>query len=101
MASTRCWSMRRPAASLFSDPRGQAGAFGVVFAFQVLPIVIFIASLFSDPLLFRGDAGLRARHGRVMQRVMGASGAESTNVAASIFMGQTEAPLTIRPFLPG
>jgi concentrative nucleoside transporter, CNT family len=37
---------------------------------------------------------------RVMQRVMGASGAESLNVAASIFMGQTEAPLTIRPFLP-
>ena len=35
-----------------------------------------------------------------MQRVMGASGAESLNVAASIFMGQTEAPLTIRPFLP-
>jgi concentrative nucleoside transporter, CNT family len=37
----------------------------------------------------------------VMQKVMGASGAESLNVAASIFMGQTEAPLTIRPFLPG
>jgi CNT family concentrative nucleoside transporter len=36
-----------------------------------------------------------------MQRIMGASGAESTNVAASIFMGQTEAPLTIRPFLEG
>ena len=36
----------------------------------------------------------------VMTRVMGASGAESLNVAASIFMGQTEAPLTIRPFLP-
>jgi CNT family concentrative nucleoside transporter len=36
-----------------------------------------------------------------MQRVMGASGAESLNVAASIFMGQTEAPLTIRPFLDG
>ena len=35
-----------------------------------------------------------------MNRVMGASGAESLNVAASIFMGQTEAPLTIRPFLP-
>jgi len=34
-----------------------------------------------------------------MTRVMGASGAESLNVAASIFMGQTEAPLTIRPFL--
>ena len=35
-----------------------------------------------------------------MRRVMRASGAESLNVAASIFMGQTEAPLTIRPFLP-
>jgi CNT family concentrative nucleoside transporter len=37
----------------------------------------------------------------VMQRVFGASGAESTNVAASIFMGQTEAPLTIKPFIAG
>ena len=37
----------------------------------------------------------------IMQRTMGTSGAESTNVAASIFMGQTEAPLTIRPFLSG
>jgi CNT family concentrative nucleoside transporter len=37
----------------------------------------------------------------VMQRVMGASGAESLNVAASIFMGQTEAPLTIKPFIAG
>ena len=36
-----------------------------------------------------------------MQKIMGASGAESLNVAASIFMGQTEAPLTIRPFVPG
>src|SRR6185295_4319080 len=36
----------------------------------------------------------------IMTRIMGASGAESLNVAASIFMGQTEAPLTIRPFLP-
>ena len=35
-----------------------------------------------------------------MTAVMGASGAESLNIAASIFMGQTEAPLTIRPFLP-
>jgi CNT family concentrative nucleoside transporter len=37
----------------------------------------------------------------VMTRLMGASGAESVNVAASIFMGQTEAPLTVRPFLGG
>jgi len=77
------------------------GALGVVFAFQVLPIVIFIASLFSV-LYYLGIMQVFVRGmARLMQRVMGASGAESTNVAASIFMGQTEAPLTIRPFLPG
>jgi len=76
------------------------GPFGVVFAFQVLPIVIFIASLFSI-LYYFGVMQIFVRGMAVlMQRVMGASGAESTNVAASIFMGQTEAPLTIRPFLP-
>jgi len=75
--------------------------FGVVFAFQVLPIIIFIASLFSV-LYYFGIMQLFVRGMAVlMQRVMGASGAESTNVAASVFMGQTEAPLTIKPFLEG
>lgn len=78
----------------------KAGPFGVVFAFQVLPIVIFIASLFAV-LYYFGVMQLFVKGMAIlMQRVMGASGAESTNVAASIFMGQTEAPLTIRPFLP-
>ena len=73
---------------------------GFSFAFQVLPTIIFIAAFFAVlyhlgimQLIIRGAAWL-------MQRVMGASGAESLNVAASIFMGQTEAPLTIRPFIP-
>ncbi len=78
----------------------KAGPMGVVFAFQVLPIVIFIASFFSV-LYYLGVMQVVIRGmAHLMQRVMGASGAESTNVAASIFMGQTEAPLTIRPFLP-
>jgi CNT family concentrative nucleoside transporter len=78
----------------------KSGPFGVVFAFQVLPIVIFIASFFAI-LYYLGVMQLIIRAmAVVMQRVMGASGAESTNVAASIFMGQTEAPLTIRPFIP-
>ena len=78
----------------------KTGPFGVVFAFQVLPIVIFIASLFAI-LYYLGVMQIVIRSmALVMQKVMGASGAESTNVAASIFMGQTEAPLTIRPFLP-
>ena len=73
----------------------------MIFAFQVLPIIIFIASLFAI-LYYLGVMQIFVRAmAVVMQRVMGTSGAESTNVAASIFMGQTEAPLTIRPFLAG
>ncbi len=73
--------------------------FGFSFAFQVLPTIIFIAAFFA--LLYHiGVMQLIIRVAAwVMTRVMGASGAESLNVAASIFMGQTEAPLTIRPFL--
>jgi len=82
-------------------PLGEkSGPFGVVFAFQVLPIVIFIASLFAILYYFGVMQIVIKGMAWMMQRVMGASGAESTNVAASIFMGQTEAPLTIRPFLP-
>jgi concentrative nucleoside transporter, CNT family len=70
------------------------------FAFGVLPTVIFIAAFFAVLYHF-GIMQLIIRiFAWVMTRVMGASGAESLNVAASIFMGQTEAPLTIRPFLP-
>ncbi len=84
---------------VFGDQLG--GAQPTIFAFQVLPIIIFISSLFSI-LYYFGVMQIFVRAmAVVMQRVMGASGAESTNVAASIFMGQTEAPLTIRPFLAG
>jgi CNT family concentrative nucleoside transporter len=84
---------------VFGDQLG--GSQPVVFAFQVLPIVIFISSLFTI-LYFLGVMQVFVRGmAIIMQRVMGASGAESTNVAASIFMGQTEAPLTIKPFLAG
>ena len=70
------------------------------FAFGVLPTVIFIAAFFAV-LYHLGIMQIIIRlFALVMTRVMGASGAESLNVAASIFMGQTEAPLTIRPFLP-
>lgn len=73
---------------------------GFSFAFQVLPTIIFIAAFFA--LLYHiGVMQLVIRVAAfVMSRFMGASGAESLNVAASIFMGQTEAPLTIRPYLP-
>lgn len=73
---------------------------GFVFATQVLPTIIFIASIFAV-LYYLGVMQLVVKFfAKVMTRFMGTSGAESTSVAASIFMGQTEAPLTIRPFLP-
>ncbi len=79
---------------------GEEGAqYSVLFAFQVLPTIIFIASLFAI-LYYLGVMQLVVRAFAVaMRRVMKASGAETLNVAASIFMGQTEAPLTIRPYL--
>jgi CNT family concentrative nucleoside transporter len=70
------------------------------FAFGVLPTVIFIAAFFAVLYHFGVMQIIIRIFAWVMTRVMGASGAESLNVAASIFMGQTEAPLTIRPFLP-
>src|SRR5204862_5238233 len=83
---------------VFGDPAGNA--YAVIFAFQILPTIIFIAALFAI-LYYLGVMQLIVRaFAVVMNKVMGASGAESLNVAASIFMGQTEAPLTIRPFLP-
>jgi CNT family concentrative nucleoside transporter len=90
------------ASFVFGDTLGKSsGSMGVVFAFQVLPIILFIASFFSI-LYYLGVMQVVVKaFAVVMQKVMGASGAESLNVAASIFMGQTEAPLTIRPYLAG
>jgi concentrative nucleoside transporter, CNT family len=84
---------------VFGDLGKQGSHLGFYFAFQVLPTVIFIAAFFAI-LYHIGVMQLIIRlFAWVMTRVMGASGAESLDVAASIFMGQTEAPLTIRPFL--
>jgi CNT family concentrative nucleoside transporter len=75
------------------------GSMGSIFAFQVLPTIIFISAFFAllyhfgiMQIVIRGMAW-------IMLKTMRISGAESMNVAASVFMGQTEAPLTIRPFL--
>ena len=80
---------------------GAEGAqYGVIFAFQVLPTIIYIAALFAI-LYYLGVMQFVVRLFAIaMRRFMKASGAEALNVAASIFMGQTEAPLTIRPYLP-
>ena len=70
-----------------------------VFAFSVLPVIIFVASLFSVLYHLGLMQWVVRAASAVMGRFLKVSGAESVSVAASILMGQTEAPLTIRPFL--
>ncbi len=85
---------------VFGEIGKQHSSIGVVFAFQIMPAIIFVSALFAI-MYYLGIMQLVVKaFAVVMNKVMGASGAESLNVAASIFMGQTEAPLTIRPFLP-
>jgi len=71
-----------------------------VFAFQVLPTIVFVAALFAILYHLGAMQPIVALFAKVMTRLMGASGAESLNASAGIFMGQTEAPLTVRPYLP-
>ncbi|HVO41521.1 MAG TPA: Na+ dependent nucleoside transporter N-terminal domain-containing protein, partial [Aggregatilineales bacterium] len=85
---------------LFGDLGSRASKYGIIFAFQILPIIIFIAAFFAILYHYGVMQFIIRQLAKVMMRFMGASGVESLNVAASIFMGQTEAPLTIRPFLP-
>jgi CNT family concentrative nucleoside transporter len=70
-----------------------------VFAFQVLPTILFIAALFAILYYYGIMQAIIRGMAIVMTRLMATSGAESLNAAASIFMGQTEAPLTIRPYI--
>jgi len=103
-ASTAVTSMLGHAADGSSMVFGHLGTPGdplSTFAFAVLPTIIFVSAFFALLYYFGVMQQIIKVVAWVMQRTMGTSGAESTNVAASIFMGQTEAPLTIRPFLNG
>ncbi len=73
--------------------------FGFVFAFQVLPTIIFFAALMS--VLYHLGIMQKIVQGMawVMLKVLRTSGAESLAVAANVFVGQTEAPLVVRPYI--
>jgi CNT family concentrative nucleoside transporter len=92
-----------PNAGVFGDLLAQNGHpnAGSIFAFQVLPTIIFISAFFAVLYHIGVMQIIIKALAWVMLKTMRISGAESMNVAASIFMGQTEAPLTIRPFLSG
>lgn len=71
-----------------------------IFAFKALPPIIFVSSFFSV-LYYLGILQLFVRlMARAMMYVMGTSGAETFSVSANVFMGQTEAPLIVKPFVP-
>jgi CNT family concentrative nucleoside transporter len=73
---------------------------GMVFAFVVLPAVIFVSSFFTV-LYHVGVLQVVVRaFARAMRWVMGTSGAETLSVTANVFLGQTEAPLIVKPFIP-
>jgi CNT family concentrative nucleoside transporter len=73
--------------------------FGFVFAFQVLPTIIFFAALMG--VLYHLNVMQAVVRGMAwaITKVMRVSGAETTSVCASVFIGQTEAPLTVRPYI--
>jgi len=81
-------------------PAADTENFGFVFAFQVLTIIIFFSSLISV-LYYLNIMQLIIRLlGGALSKLLGTSKAESISAAANIFVGQTEAPLVVRPFLP-
>src|SRR3546814_10351002 len=76
-----------------------ADTYGFIFAFQVLPTIIFFASLMG--VLYHLGLMQAVVRGMALAitKVMKVSGAETTSVCASVFIGQTEAPLTVRPYI--
>lgn len=80
---------------------GNSGSLGSFFAFQVLPTIIVFASLMSILYYLGIMQRVVQAMAWVMAKVMGTSGAESLSCTANIFVGQTEAPLMVRPYLKG
>ncbi len=90
---------REGAIFLFRDLVTRVDTFGFIFAFQVLPTIVFFAA-FSSILYYLGILQrIVFVFAWVMKQTMRMSGAESLATAANIFVGQTEAPLVIRPYL--
>jgi len=78
---------------------GQESSLGFFFAFQILPTIIFF-SAFMAILYHFGIMQVVVKYiARAMQKTMGTSGSETLSASGNIFVGQTEAPLLIRPFI--
>jgi CNT family concentrative nucleoside transporter len=84
---------------LFGELMQPDGSVGFVFAFRVLPTIIFFSSLMGVLYHLGLMQKLVTLMARIMSRTMGVSGSESLSVAANVFIGQTEAPLVVRPYI--
>ena len=81
-------------------PLADPANFGLIFAFKVLPIIIFISSLFTVLYYLGVMQRIVLLMAKVMHRFLGVSGSESLGAAANVFMGQTEAPIIVAPYIP-
>ena len=88
-------------AFVFGKAADASQAWGFIFAVKVLPIIIFFASFMS--VLYHLGVMQRVVAGVawIIRRAMGVTGTEALSAAANIFVGQTEAPLTVKPFIAG
>jgi len=85
---------------VFGAAADPGGSLGMVFAFRVLPIVIFISSIFTVLYYLGVMQRVVLLMAKAMHRLMGVSGSESLAAAANVFMGQTEAPIIVSPYIP-
>ena len=85
-----------------ADPKAMSAVFpgGFVFAFTALPTIIFISSFFTVLYYFGVLQFIVRLMARVMMSLMRTSGAETLSAAANVFMGQTEAPIIVKPYVP-
>ena len=90
---------RSGASFVFGTLSEASGGLGYVFAFQVLPTILFFSALMSVAYHLGVLPWIIERGGRLLSKTLGVSGAESFSTVADVFVGQTEAPLAIRPYL--
>ena len=91
---------RTGAEFVFGGLVSDSKAFGYIFAFQVLPTILFFSALMSVLYHLGALPWIIERGGRFLSKRLGVSGAESFSTVADVFVGQTEAPLAVRPYLP-
>lgn len=85
---------------VFGDLVARTDQFGFIFAFQVLPTIIFVSALMSLLYHVRIMPWIVQGCGKWLSRGLGVSGAESLSTVADVFIGQAEAPLVVKPYVP-